>query len=159
MHYLINLILTNDETKNIFDFKYIFLGKTINNRILENGNFTRIYYSTPLCSFNGIYLLLQIKGLNETNINNTPNCKMKLCIKTNIQIIKNIQQIEETILSVIDIQTKKPIYKIYNDLINGFIKLNYKYDYKQIVLKISGIWETEFSYGLTYKYYHINDTS
>jgi hypothetical protein len=157
MHYLINFILTNDENKN-FDFKYIYLGNTINNRILENGKFTRIYYSTPLCSFNGIYLLLNFQDLEQSNINNTPNCKMKVCIKNNIHIIKQIQQIEETILSVTDIKNKKTTCNIYNDLIKGLIKINYKYDYNKIMLKISGVWETEFSYGLSYKYYHIKDT-
>ena len=160
MHYLININISNEETKinDNFDFKYIFLGNSINNRILENGKFTRIYYSTPLCSFNGIYLLLDVSNIQESNANNTPNNKLILDIEKNSIIIQKIKHLEEKILEVIDIKTKTINCNIHNDLMKGFIKLNYKHNFNKIVLKISGIWETHSAYGLSYKYYYLKNT-
>lgn len=157
MYYLINIKFSNEETicsKN-FDFKYIFLGNTINNRIFENGKFTRIYYSTPLCSFNGIYVLLEFNNIIESNINNTVNSKLIINTTKNEMLLKNIKQIEEKILKVNEIKNKTLTCNIHNDLLKGFIKLNYKNNIDKIMLKISGIWETDDSYGLSYKFYHI----
>ena len=159
MYYLINMNISNEETKiNCnFDYKYIFLGNTINNRILENGKFTRIYYSTPLCSFNGIYLLLDLQNVQESNHHNTPNNKLALDIEKNTNLLQKIKQLEEKILEVIDIQNKTIVCNIYNDLMKGFIKLNYKNNISKVMLKISGIWETSNTYGLSYKYYYLRN--
>ena len=52
---------------------------------------------------------------------------------------------------------KTPQFKVKEQVTNGCIKLhlpNLAFDTKNVslVLKISGIWETEFNYGLTYKF-------
>ena len=161
MYYLININISNKEPKcyKNFDFKYIFLGNTINNRILENGKFTRIYYSTPLCSFNGIYTLLYIDDIIESNCNNSFNNKLMINVEKNCVLLNNIKQLEEKILSVVEIKNKTLTCNIYNELMKGFLKLNYKNNIhnSQIMLKISGIWETEDSYGLSYKYYYLKE--
>lgn len=161
MYYLININISNKEPKcyTNFDFKYIFLGNTINNRILENGKFTRIYYSTPLCSFNGIYTLLYIDDIIESNCNNSFNNKLMINVEKNCVLLNNIKQLEEKILSVVEIKNKTLTCNIYNELMKGFLKLNYKNNIhnSQIMLKISGIWETEDSYGLSYKYYYLKE--
>jgi hypothetical protein len=78
------------------------------------------------------------------------------CNKTNIQfniynnaeLIVSLQQIEYTLLS--SINHKTPVYGLYNELISGRITVH---DYADtIVLKISGIWETETTCGVTYKF-------
>lgn len=161
MYYLININISNEEPNCYinFDFKYIFLGNTINNRILENGKFTRIYYSTPLCSFNGIYTLLDINGITESNCNNSFNNKLIINVEKNCVLLNNIKQLEEKILKVVEIKNKTLSCNIYNELMKGFLKLNYKNNIhnNQIMLKISGIWETEDSYGLSYKYYYLKE--
>lgn len=163
MYCLINIIITNKIQNDYinFFFKYIFLGNTINNRILENGKFTRIYYSTPLCSFNGIYALLDISHITEPNSENSFNSKLMINTEKNAILINNIKQLEEKILKVFEMKGKQMICNIYNDFIKGVLKLNYKNyinNYK-IMLKISGIWETESSYGLSYKYYYLKEQS
>jgi hypothetical protein len=159
MYYLININISNKEPNCYvnFDFKYIFLGNTINNRILENGKFTRIYYSTPLCSFNGIYTLLYIDDIIETNCNNSFNNKLMINVEKNGVLLNSIKQLEEKILRVVEVKNKTLTFNIYNELMKGFLKLNYKNNIynSQILLKISGIWETEDSYGLSYKYYYL----
>jgi len=157
MYYLINIIISNEKTNEdtIFDFKYIFLGNTINNRILENGKFTRIYYSTPLCSFNGIYLLLELDDILESNLNNTNNNKILINIEKNKVLIEQIKKIEQTILDVINIKNKTQTCNIYTDFLKGYLRLNYRYNITKIILKISGIWETNNTYGLSFKYSYI----
>mgnify|MGYP001246899320 CR=1 FL=1 len=161
MYYLININISNKEPNYYtnFEFKYIFLGNTINNRILENGKFTRIYYSTPLCSFNGIYTLLYIDDIIKSNCNNSFNNKLIINIEKNGVLLNNIKQLEEKILKVVEVKNKKLTCNIYNELMKGFLKLNYKNNIhnSQIMLKISGIWETEDSYGLSYKYYYLKE--
>lgn len=161
MFYLINITISNDEinTFNNFDYKYIFLGNTINNRILENGKFTRIYYSTSLCSFNGIYMLINFSNITESNKSNSPNNKIILNIEENKNILKQIKSIEEKILEVFNIKNKTLTTNIYNDLSKGIIKLNYKNNLTNIMLKISGIWETNNAFGLSYKYYYLKKKS
>jgi hypothetical protein len=159
MYYLINISISNNKPNCYinFDFKYIFLGNIINNRILENSKFTRIYYSTPLCSFNGIYTLLFIDDIIESNYNNLFNNKLMINVEKNCVLLNNIKQLEEKILGVVEIKNKTLTCNIYNELMKGFIKLNYKNNIynSKIMLKISGIWETEDSYGLSYKYYYL----
>jgi hypothetical protein len=50
------------------------------------------------------------------------------------------------------------IVKIYEQLRNGNIKLfnEVNKSFCSFILKISGIWETQFNYGLTYKFIKIN---
>lgn len=160
MYYLINITISNEEPNQYikFDFKYIFLGNTINNRILENGKFTRIYYSTPLCSFNGIYTMINVKDIVESNCNNTFNNKLIINVEKNSILLNNIKQLEEKILKVVEIKNKTLNCNIYNELKKGFLKLNYKKNINntQIMLKISGIWETEDAYGLSYKFYYLH---
>jgi len=161
MYYLININISNKEPNCYvnFDFKYIFLGNTINNRILENGKFTRIYYSTPLCSFNGIFILLYIDDIIESNCNNSFNNKLMINVEKNCVILNSIKQLEEKILRVVEIKNKLLTCNIYNELMKGFLKINYKNNLhkSKIMLKISGIWETEDSYGLSYKYYYLKE--
>ena len=163
MYYLINIKISNQEQNCYikFDFKYIFLGNTINNRILDNGKFARIYYSTPLCSFNGIYTLLYIDNIIESNLNNSFHNKLIINVEKNIVLLNNIKQLEQKILKVVEIKNKTLTCNIYNELMKGFLKLNYKNNIhnSQIMLKISGIWETEDAYGLSYKYSYLKEKS
>lgn len=47
---------------------------------------------------------------------------------------------------------KKAIRKMEAHLLNGKLKVD---DCQKLILKISGIWETEDEYGLTYKFFPI----
>ena len=54
---------------------------------------------------------------------------------------------------------KVPLYKIYEQVSSGFIKIYSEISSKSnhlFILKISGIWETPTHYGLTYKFIKTN---
>ena len=54
---------------------------------------------------------------------------------------------------------KIPQYKIFEQLVNGNIKISNDIGNRSncnLILKISGIWETQDRYGLTFKFIKIN---
>jgi hypothetical protein len=75
-------------------------------------------------------------------------------------MIERIKKIEENILKKIDIKHKIPQLKIYEQLQSGNIKIFNEVNIKSeciFILKISGIWETQNSYGITYKFIKNNE--
>ena len=141
---------------NQYNENNIFFCEPIKNNIMNDGNFIRILYSTHNILLNGIYLLI---SLNDVMCEKYYN-KYKCCFNANNHkdIIDNIKIIEENILKKIDIK-KIPQFKINDQLKNGNIKLfnNIENTECSIIIKISGIWETQHNYGLTYKFIKVNN--
>lgn len=145
---------------NNINIKNIYFGDSIKNTVLINGKFTRLLYSTSLYILNT--LLLQIK-MTDICIENTYNkYKCMYSVDENMQYIKNIEYLEKNILEKI-VSKKKKIYNIKSQLYSGCIKLftNAPIHQKkiEIVLKISGIWETYDEIGITYKFMIVNEVS
>ena len=149
-----NIILDIDK----YNPNCIFLCDPINNNIINNSTFIRIFYLDNNISLNGIYLLVNFIDFNYNIYFNKLKCNFNINI--NKEIINNLQIIEEQILNHINIQNKQPQYKLYNQLINGNIKLfnidKINKNNSSFNLKISGIWETTQNYGLTYKFIKID---
>lgn len=131
----------------------VFFLDPIKNNIMNNGNFIRIIYSTSLFVLNGIYINF---NFNYTSVDKYYN-KYK-CLFDVIQyreLIDKLRIIEEGLIKKISIFGKIPQFKIYEQLKNGNIKVFSESSDKinnTFLLKISGIWETETEYGLTYKF-------
>ena len=145
--------------KNIdqYNENYIHFCDPIKNNIMYEGTFNRILYSTPCFSLNGVYLHVQLNYcINEICCNKN---KFSYDIKTNISVINEIKKIEMNILEKYSKNTKTPQYKLYEQLMGGTIKLHVKNNpitsSNTFILKISGIWETNSFYGLTFfwRYY------
>jgi hypothetical protein len=77
-------------------------------------------------------------------------------VNTHKELVDSIKIIEEGILKSVDIKHKIPQYKVYEQVRNGNIKIFSdnieKINNNLFMLKISGIWETETHYGITYKF-------
>jgi hypothetical protein len=142
---------------NKINTNHIFFQERINNTVIENSKFIRIIYSNELFTLNGIFLnfSLQLSGI-EKSFN-----KYKCMFDTNVnnETISILSYIEKTILQKINIKDKNPVYKISENLYFGFIKsFNNSVcneDKNQFVIKIYGIWENNYEYGLTYKFINI----
>ena len=163
-----NLIIKINE----YEDKNIFFSEPIKNTIINEGKFIRIIYSSPQFILNGIYLLVYIKNVNYEKYYN--KYKYNFNINSNTDVINNILNIENTLLKKINIQNKTPVFKISEQLKNGNIKIftnnnenndenDDTYFYEKIndknsmfLLRISGIWETELYYGITFKFSKIN---
>jgi hypothetical protein len=147
-----NIVKTLDQ----YNQDFVYFSEPIKNNIMNNGNFVRIIYSTPLFVLNGIYIAVNI---NYTNIDKHYN-KYKCSFDLNQykDVLDKLYLIEEGILKKSNIIGKSPQYKIYEQLKNGNIKL-FSESIERInnifILKIAGIWETSCEYGLTYKFINV----
>jgi hypothetical protein len=138
---------------NQFNKDNIYFCEPIKNNIMNEGTFIRILYSTHYVVFNGIYLLLPLIDVNIEKYYNKYKCSFN--INVNKELIENIRNIEIDILQKINIKNKTPQYKISEQLKSGNIKLFNDANPKNnnnFILKISGIWETQMNYGVTYKF-------
>jgi hypothetical protein len=140
-----------------YDDNNIFFCEPTKNNVMNEGNFIRILYSTHNFILNGIYLLITFNDISCEKYYTKYRCCFN--VNTHIDIINNLKNIEENILKKYENINKLPQYKIYEQLRNGNLKIFTDIGNKTIcsfILKISGIWETEDKYGLTYKFIKIN---
>ena len=147
-----NIVKTTDQ----YNENYVYFCEPIKNNIMNEGNFIRIIYSTPLFILNGIYVSVNICHSSIEKYYN----KFKCTFDTNQhkEIIDKLRIVEEGILKKVNINGKIPQHKIYEQIKNGNIKV-FSETFEKInntfLLKIAGIWETENEYGLTYKFINI----
>ena len=123
---------------------------------MNDGNFIRILYSTSNFTLNGIYLLIHINDIICEKYYLKYRCTFNVFMHKDM--IDNVKMIEEDILKKYEIKDKIPQFKIYEQLKNGNIKIFSDLTNKtnsSFILKISGIWETQIHYGLTYKFINI----
>ena len=144
--------------KNIDQYNedHVYFCDPIKNNIMNDGNFIRIMYSTPLFVLNGIYLFISITHTSIDKYYNKFKCTFD--VYQYMDIIDKLRAIEQGILKKVNIYGKVPQYKIYEQIKNGNIKIfsdNIEKINNSFLLKIAGIWETEHEYGLTYKYINI----
>jgi hypothetical protein len=147
-----NIVKTLDQ----YNQDFVYFSEPIKNNIMNNGNFVRIIYSTPLFVLNGIYIAVNINYTNIDKYYNKYKCSFDL--NQYKDVLDKLYLIEEGILKKSNIIGKSPQYKIYEQLKNGNIKL-FSESIERInnifILKIAGIWETSCEYGLTYKFINV----
>ena len=139
-----------------YNDKNIFFCEPIKNNIMSDGNFIRILYSTQYFILNGIYLLVNLHDITCEKFYNKYKCNFN--ILNHKDIIDNLKIIEEELLKKYNMN-KIPSYKIYEQMKSGYIKLFTDVGNRSqcsFILKISGIWETQYNYGLTYKFLKVN---
>ena len=139
-----------------YNDKNIFFCEPIKNNIMTDGNFIRILYSTQSFILNGIYLLINLNDITCEKFYSKYKCSFN--ISNNKDITDNLKIIEEELLKKYK-SNKTASYKIYDQIKCGYIKIFTDVGNKShisFVLKISGIWETQYNYGLTYKFLKVN---
>ncbi len=140
-----------------YDENNIFFCEPIKNNVINDGSFIRILYSTNNVVFNGIYLLITLNDLTCEKYYSKYKCIFN--VSTHKDLINDIKTIEEDILKKYVIEEKIPQFKIYEQLKNGNFKIFTDISNKSVcsfIMKISGIWETQLNYGLTYKFIKVD---
>lgn len=138
-----------------FNLTNVYYTEPIQNIIMDNSQFVKIVYSNEDVMMNGIYLLVDLKHINKESYFK----KIKITYDTSLNknILNRIYEIENQLLQKYNSNKKIQRKIIYDTLNNGVIKLfpNDENDVisnnNSFILKISGIWENETEYGLTYK--------
>jgi len=139
-----------------FNNENIFFFEPIKNNVMNEGNFIKILYSNDIMCLNGIYLLVNLTDILCEKYYNKYKCNFNS--SNHKDIIENLKIIEENILKKYK-TNKIPSYKIYEQVKCGHIKIFNdigNHNSYSFILKISGIWETNTNYGLTYKFIKIN---
>lgn len=141
----------------------IYLGESIKNTVIDNGIFKPIIYSTENVSIVGIYITMPFKSIDIEYglvVKNKYTYKLNTTLPFNRANIHKFIQIEKNILNVLfPITNKIAQYKLTDHLSQGVFKifdernvniddLTYNTSY---IIKISGIWETDTQYGITFK--------
>jgi hypothetical protein len=148
-----NIVTTIEQYKD----ECIYFCDPIKNNIIADGRFIRIIYSTPEFVSNGIFLLINLQDVTIEKFYNKFKCVFN--ITQHKELICEIKVIEEHILKKFKLADKIPQFKIFDQLKSGCIKIfsdNSKTHGGAFLLKISGIWETELCYGLTYKFMKVS---
>lgn len=113
----------------------------------NTNNFIKIFYSNSILFLNSIYIKLKINNLRVNN---------NKIIFDNLYNIEKIKNLESFILNNVNIN-KEPILKLTNLFDNNILKYGDEI-HKYNILKISGIWETNENYGITFKIIEYDDT-
>ena len=135
----------------------VFFCEPTRNNIMNEGSFIRILYSTNHMTLNGIYFYITLNDLVCDKYYDKYRCMFN--VGNHLGLIQQLRQFEDNLLVKGGIQNKTPQHKIYEQLLNGNIKIFNNIDKKttcSFILKISGIWETQYNYGITYKFIDIN---
>ena len=144
-----------------FNKDHIFLQEPVKNNIIDDSKFIRIIYSTNIFAVNTVYIIFNLHIIQIEHYFNKH--KFVFNVKQNATLINQLKSIEESILDKVFINNKKPVFRLYDQVNSGNIKL-FKDSLKlhkinsdnEFIIKISGIWENEYEYGITYKFVDMN---
>ena len=134
------------------DYKKIYFYKPVINKIIHYNYFYKLMYDINIFTLNTLIINIDIDSYDITE----ENGKFRVHVKINHQFIEKMKNLEESILK--NIIKKQCVLSCYKFLL--FNKSNYIFDkYPESVklaIRISGLWETESTIGLTTKIY-VND--
>lgn len=144
---------------NEFNDNNIIFTESVKNTVMDDSNFIRILYSNDLFTLSGIFIKIKLNLSNIEKYFNKFKCSFD--VDKNKYIIDYLSLIESKILDKIKISNKTPRKKINEQLNSGNIKLFtdniISIIPKLFIIKISGVWETESEYGITYKFIDITN--
>jgi hypothetical protein len=142
--------------KKDFNHEYVFFQNSVKNTVMQDGNFTRIIYSNVLFILNSIVFTLDLQMIHYEQYFNKYKYFFNCYTEKNAREIEKMTEIEKQILNRISFTGKKPSYKIRQQLSSGNIKFytdSIRNNLEQnIYIKLSGIWETEHEYGISFKF-------
>lgn len=154
------------KTLEQYNTNYVYFLDPIKNNIMNDGNFIRIMYSNNIFMLNGIFLLVNIGNIITEKYYNKIKCIFD--VSEYALLIQKIKCVEEDILNKLIVTNKVKKYKIVEQLTSGSIRIFSDEEYgkssicspvksnnNKFMLKISGIWETDYEVGLTYKFIKI----
>tara|TARA_Y100000310_G_C20463412_1_gene706427 strand:- start:187 stop:663 length:477 start_codon:yes stop_codon:yes gene_type:complete len=149
--------------KEQYEKHNVLFSEKIENKIINNSDFYRILYSDENSIMNGVNILFKLSQVTIERYFNKIKCNFTN--STNNAAIQFLKDIENSILVKFNTSNKrkKAIHNIEQQLNNNYIKIftNKYISYGKkselcLLLKISGIWESETEYGITFRFFIIN---
>ena len=147
---------------NIINYNKNYLSFAESRRnIIIDGQFTKIIYAKDTISIMGLYFNIPVQEINENkdylDFKNADNYLVKYLI----QIEKDILEYYLIYTSYDKHQQKELKYDLYNKINEKQIKVYKKYATKKmdkLIVKISGVWESQTEIGITFKFIEGNST-
>lgn len=145
------------KTLEQYEGRCIIFCESVKNNVVNEGTYIRLVYSTPTFVANGVHLCFTVV---PTAVD---KCYSKYKITFDRQIYKDVIEklkiIEEDVVKQVGVEDKVPHYKIMEQVKYGYLKLSVDDGVAPtlnkemvVILKISGVWETDAHYGVTYKF-------
>ena len=146
------------------NYECIIINEPIKNSAVQYNYFYKLLYSTNIVSLTSIFLLFELNNLSFEND------KIKFIKSTlNNSVFSKLIELEEQLLNLI-IDSKNKLYKLKEIYENQFFKYSLSDEYENLnsysylndlnnrtfIIKISGIWESKDSIGLTFKFIKVN---
>jgi hypothetical protein len=139
-----------------FNSEKILINNKIKNNIITNSFFYRLYYSDDEFISNGIVIVFKLYDVSFEKYFN----KNKLIFGNNQKNIENVNKLnilEDKLLKSLNLDKEKKCL-IKEQLDNHFLKIINERNNQlkinkccNIIIKISGIWESKTEYGLTFR--------
>lgn len=145
-----------------FNKDFLMISDKTKNNVIGEGSFYRLYYSGENGTVKGLFLDFHLECNKVDKYFNKLKCEFDR--SKNAKIIDFIQSVERSILNIVpDKKNKKPVFRVDEQLQNGFIKIFYDNESKipeishppRLLLKISGIWTNDREYGITFRFFFI----
>jgi len=137
-----------------FNKDFIIINNKIKNNVINNSYFHRIYYSNESLILNGLAIEFTLKNITiEKHFN---KIKINFKKKDNITTIDHLLSVETDLMNILNISNKQKLL-LKEQLDNDFIKVvnNNKDVFNKnevkLILKISGFWESNYDYGITFR--------
>ena len=143
---------------NLYDYEYynLFYGPKKANMIMD-GSFTKCIYSNEYVTLYGLFFDLPLK-ITSPIFSNASNIEISCFYK---EIIHKLLEIEKHLLATYSnfLQkrnvNKNAVFCLYNQIQTGYLKYYRESGYvntiEHLYIKISGIWENDKDFGITFK--------
>ena len=146
------------------DRRNIYFYDQVENKVMADSIFVQSGFSNELFTLSGIYI--NTKFVVTRSDRYFKKHKYMLDIVANNTLIDSLIKIEKMILDNLDRPELTKIYKLKEQLTSltlivfegSVASINsHHLGSHSFILKISGIWITENSCGITFKFFHVND--
>jgi hypothetical protein len=143
------------------NYEYIIINEPIKNSAVQYNYFYKLLYSTHIVSLTSIFVIFELNNLYFDND------KIKFDKSAlNNSVFNRLIELEEHVLNLVR-DSKNKLFKIRelyenqyfkyalsddNENLNNYNHVNEINNNKTFIIKISGIWESKESIGLTFKF-------
>jgi hypothetical protein len=146
------------------NYESIIINEAVKNSVLQYNNFYKLIYSTNIVVLTSIFIIFELTHVSIENDSISFNKN-----NTNFEVFNKLIALEEYLLKLLnshktklykfkeiyDNKTFRFVFNEFNEILeNNVNTINTKNN--NFVLKISGLWESKESIGLTFKFIIVN---
>jgi len=146
------------------NYEFIILNEPVKNSVVQYNYFYKILYSTDILVLTSIFTIFELTNfvLENDNITFSKN-------NNNFDVFNKLIALEEYLLKLLnshktkvykfkeiyDNKTFRFVFNEYNEMLDNNVNIM-TIKNKLFILKISGLWESKESIGLTFKFIIVN---